>query len=190
MTRFIQAKNYQWCKPGRTVKLVVIHTMEAPEKPGTAGGVASWFAGPTAPMASAHICVDNAEIVECVKPDHIAFGAPGANKVGYHIEHAGFAKQSSADWQDAYSQSMLRLSAGWAADIAKRYDIPVVHLMPDQIKAGASGFCGHVDVTHAFGTPGGHVDPGGAFPWDQYLALVADAMNAPPGESDPATAGA
>jgi len=172
--RFIQAKNYQWAKD-RPIALIVIHTMESPEKPGTAGAVAQWFAGSSAPMASAHVCVDADEIVECVKPEHIAFGAPKANRNGIHIEHAGRAAQSSAQWADEYSVRMLALSARYAAGIAARYGIPIRRLTPGQIAAGEKGFCGHVDVTHAFRTPGGHVDPGPEFPWDLYLTMVQQA---------------
>lgn len=172
---FIQARNYTRADRDH-VRLVVIHTMENAEKPGTALAVARWFASAGAPQASAHVCVDNRDIVECVRAQDVAWGAPKANRDGYHIEHAGRAAQSDADWSDDYSSRMLELSAGHAATIARTYGIPVRRLTPEQIAAGAAGFCGHVDVTRAYKTPGGHVDPGPAFPWGRYLAMVQSAL--------------
>src|SRR5512143_1264144 len=39
--------------------LIVIHTMEHPEKPKTAHDVAAWFGSDAAPQASAHYCIDD-----------------------------------------------------------------------------------------------------------------------------------
>ena len=98
---FIQARN---STPANrtTIDLLVIHTMEAPEKPDTAENVARWFAGSTAPQASAHYCIDDDSIVQCVHDKDVAWHAPGANHNGLGFEHAGFAAQAPKDWQDAY----------------------------------------------------------------------------------------
>lgn len=176
---FIQAKNYT--KAGRTgARLIVIHTMEAPEKPGTALAVAQWFAGPNAPQASAHYCVDNLQIVQCVAELDVAWAAPGANRDGLHIEHAGFAAQTPAQWRDTYSQALLERSSFLAAQLARRYGIPVRKLTVEEVRDGrTSGFCGHADVSLAFGKST-HTDPGKSFPWADYLALVEDAQNGQP----------
>lgn len=168
---FIQAKNYRWANRS-SIRLVCIHTMENPERPNTAESVARWFAGPNAPMASAHLCVDNIDVVECVKPEHVAFGAPNANADGYHIEHAGRASQTAEEWADSYSGAMLQLSAQKCAEICKAYSIPLLKLSPDDIGAGKRGICGHWDVTVAYRTSGGHTDPGAHFPWAHYISLV------------------
>lgn len=177
MMTFIQARNFT--PANRTaIRLIVIHSMEAPEKPGTALAVAKWFAGPNAPQASAHSCIDNAEVILCVHEKDIAWAAPGANRDGLHIEHAGYAKQSAADWSDPFSATMLGLSAEYAAEVAYRYGIPFRKLTVAEVADGKTkGFCGHVDVTNAF-RKGTHVDPGGQFPWDTYLALVTTAAAA------------
>jgi N-acetyl-anhydromuramyl-L-alanine amidase AmpD len=146
--------------------------MEAPEKPGTARAVAHWFEGPNAPQASAHYCIDADETIQCVPEDVVAWAAPGANRRGVHLEHAGFASQTPAAWDDDYSRRVLARSAELAADIAARHQIPIERLTVDELKAGARGFCGHVDVTNAFNGGKGHTDPGPAFPWDRYLELV------------------
>jgi N-acetyl-anhydromuramyl-L-alanine amidase AmpD len=174
---FVQAAHCGPSRKGEPIWLIVIHTMEAPEKPRTAHNVAFWFAGPSAPQASAHYCVDSDDTVQCVKEDMVAWGAPGANRHGIHIEHAGYASQTPTDWQDEYSQRMLLRSAALAADIAKRYGIPVVKLSPgDLADPSATGFCGHVDVTVGRNAGHGHTDPGASFPWGQYLDMVRSAM--------------
>src|SRR5580765_5605799 len=124
---FIQARNYT---KGRThnIDLLVIHTMESPEKPDTAEAVANWFAGATAPQASAHYCIDNNSIVQCDKDTDVAWHAPGANHNGLGFEHAGRAAQSAADWSDDYSDTMLRLSAELIARKCTEYGIPAVFL--------------------------------------------------------------
>ena len=78
------------CGP-HPIDLLVIHTMEAPEKPDTAENVAKWFAGSTAPQASAHYCIDADSIVQCVQDRDVAWHAPGANHNGLGFEHAGTA---------------------------------------------------------------------------------------------------
>lgn len=183
--QFVQARNYT--KSGsRDVKWIVIHTMQNPEKPGTALAVAKWFAGPLAPQASTHYCVDNANIVQCVGELDVAWGAPGANRAGIHIEHAGYAAQTAGEWNDDYSKAMLKLSTRLAAEIAFRWAIPLVWLSPADIVAGKPGICGHVDVTHAFKTKGGHLDPGSAFPKDAYIAAVIAASQELCHDSPPA----
>jgi len=161
----------------KRVDLLVIHTMEAPEKPKTARAVAQWFAGPNAPKASAHWNVDADEIVQSVLERHIAWHAPGANGSGIGIEHAGYARQTEAQWLDAYSLSTLSRSAWLAARICKRWNIPVQRLSITDLRAGHRGFCGHVDVSKAWGKST-HTDPGPNFPWSRYLAMVRAELEA------------
>lgn len=168
---FVQAKN---CGPARglaPIKWIVIHTMQAPEKPYTARAVAHWFAGADAPQASAHYCIDAIETIACVREDTVAWGAPGANRFGVHLEHAGYAEQTPDEWNDDYSIACLARSAELAREIAERYEIPFVHCTPEMLKNGEKGFCGHLDVTVVFNAGKGHTDPGAWFPWGRYLAL-------------------
>lgn len=161
-----------------TIDLVVIHTMEAPEKPTTAENVAAWFAGPNAPQASAHYCVDNDSIVQCVKDRDIAWHAPGANHNGIGIEHAGYARQTPEEWADEYSTAMLARSASLTARLCHKYGIPVVWLDAEALaRPGARGITGHVQCTDAFSGGKGHQDPGPHFPVDGYLALVRAALD-------------
>lgn len=176
--KFVQAKNYT--KAARKkIDLIVIHDMEYPERPNGAEWCADFFAGANAPKASAHYCVDNDSIVQCVKDEDVAWHAPGANNNGIGIEHAGYASQSREQWTDDYSMAELRVSAQLTAALAKKYDIPIVKLSPEELNAGARGFCGHVDATNAFSGGKGHTDPGPNFPWDLYIDLVRSAAEAP-----------
>lgn len=167
---FVQAK---WYHPGGNLPVhrIVVHTMEAPEKGDTAESTARYFAaGSGGRQASAHYCVDNNSIVQCVKETDIAFHAP-PNTGSIGIEHAGYARQTPADWADPYSLAMLDYSARLAADLCLAYHLPIVKRSPADLKAGKQGLCGHVDVSYAFGLST-HTDPGPAFPWAMYLDLV------------------
>jgi hypothetical protein len=170
---FIGARHFTRGRYGSPITLVVLHTMENQEKPNAARQVAQWFAGPTSPEASAHYCVDDKEIVQCVAESDSAWCAPGANRNGLHIEHAGRAGQTPEQWADAYSEMMLRRSAALCADACRRHAVPIKRLSVSEVRAGASGICGHVDVTKAFHEKKGtHWDPGPHFPWAHYIELV------------------
>ena len=171
---FYQAENYTKGSNGNIPHLIVVHTMETPESEGRAKQVAGWFAGKTAPQASAHYMVDDKQIVQSVSEFDTAWAVDDytLNQQSISIEHAGSASQSAAQWEDAYSQAELALSASLASQIAARYRIPLVKLTPEEILAGKSGFCGHVDITVAKKIAGGHTDPGSDFPWTEYLAKV------------------
>jgi hypothetical protein len=152
------------------LRLIVIHTMEAPETTQTAENIAAYFAS-GAVVASAHACVDQDSVVVCLPPTATAFAAPGANADGYQIEHAGYAGQDTAGWADDESQSMLRLSAAHAREIALAAGIPLKHLTNAELAAGEAGFVGHNQVSDVY-KRSDHWDPGTNFPWSQYMSLV------------------
>ncbi len=173
MIEFIQARNYTRTS-GRDVDVIVVHTMEAPEKPGTAKAIAKWFAGPTAPRASGHYCIDNIKIVQGVRDQDVAWAAPGCNHNGIQLEHAGRARQTAADWSDPYSRAMLKLSAKLAARLCKKHHIPIRRVRAAGLRAGRRGITGHVDVSQAFHRSD-HWDPGRNFPWAEYLRWIKNA---------------
>ena len=147
---------------GRTIDLIVIHTMEMDEKGDTAEHCALWFRNPAAKV-SAHYCVDANSIVQCVRDQDIGWHAPGANHDGIGIEHAGRAKQTGRDWSDAYSVAMLERSAALVADLCKKYSIPVTWLYAADLRAGKRGITTHDAVSKAF-KRGSHWDPGHGLP--------------------------
>ena len=155
---------------GRQIDLIVIHTMEMDEKGETAENCAQWFCNPKAKV-SAHYCVDADSIVQCVQDKDVAWHAPGANHDGIGIEHAGRAKQAGRDWSDAYSTAMLERSATLAAELCRKYKIPVTWLFPADLVAGKRGITTHDAVSKAF-KRGSHWDPGQGFPVERYLALI------------------
>ena len=169
---FVRAKSCHEVEGIRAVRLIVMHSMEAPEKGDTAEEIAKFFQNPPRP-ASAHVCVDNNSIVRCVPDNYIAGGAPGANPDGIHIELAGYAKQTEAEWLDDYGRQLLDNAANAAAQFCLKYDIPVRHLTNDQLADGQSkGFVSHAQVSEVF-KRSDHWDPGPGFPWKFFLDSVA-----------------
>lgn len=168
------AKHYTKGPRKHPIDLIVMHTMESQEKIGTAKRVALWFAGKTAPDASAHITVDNKEIVSVVDEQDIAWHAANSDINGRSlgVELAGKASQTKQEWADPFSKAMLDLAAKQVAAWCKKYNIPVVKVEPAQLAKGGKGICGHVDVTKAYKVVGGHTDPGANFPWDFFISLV------------------
>ena len=173
---FIQAKHFTAGRGGKPVRMVVIHTMETPETAGRAHQVSSWFAGPTAPQASAHYCVDNQFIYQSVKEADTAWAVDDfdLNQQSISIELAGTASQTVAAWNDAYSQAELKHLVDLSKELCKTYSIPAVHLTAAQILDGKSkGFAYHSDITAAKKIAGGHTDPGVNFPLANFLKAVS-----------------
>lgn len=164
----IQAK---WFGVKRTdpPRLIVIHDMEFPERMDAAEVIAHDFAtrGENE-KASAHVCIDNNSIVQCVRDSYVAFAAPGANHDGIQMELAGFGAQKTTDWRDFYSNALLGLAADAAAQYALKYDIPIFHLSDDGLRKGNRGLVGHDQVTRVY-RKSDHTDPGFGFPWARFV---------------------
>lgn len=169
--RVVDAANWSRSVGPQIKRLIVIHTMEAPEKGDTAEAVARYFARPST-RASAHYCIDNDSIVQCVPAERVAWHAPGANTVGIGLEHAGYARQTAAQWRDGYSTAMLDLSARLCAELVHHFAIPVAFVDAAGLLARASGITTHHEVTRAWPDKGTHTDPGAAFPLHEYLSNV------------------
>jgi len=86
---FIQAKHFTAGRNGKKPKIIVIHTMETPQSEGRANQVALWFAGSSAPQASAHYMVDDKEVVQSVKEADTAWAVDDQmlNQESISIEH-------------------------------------------------------------------------------------------------------
>lgn len=157
----------------RTVRVVVIHDMEADESKKTAENVAHYFAT-TDTKASAHICVDNDSTIQCVMDNNVAWAAPGANNDGIQIELAGYGKQTKDEWMDDYSKALLERAADATAQYCLKYGIPVVHLTNEELEAGKKGIVGHVQVSQVY-KKSNHTDPGPNFPWLYFISQVEGA---------------
>lgn len=180
--KFVQARNYH---KGRIkkIRLVVWHDMEAAEAHNTAENVADWFAGPDAPMASAHLCGDDDSVVECVKVTDTAFHAPNANADGYGLEQAGYRNQGKGGWRDAFSEATIRNLCRFVAGKPELAHIPDRFLTDAQLADGiTAGHTTHEQITRVLGG-GTHTDPGPDFPKDYAIAQMIAAR----GHAVPAT---
>jgi N-acetyl-anhydromuramyl-L-alanine amidase AmpD len=178
--KFQQAEQYKAIPAGRKVDLVVLHTGELPEQPTGAEAVANYFSRPrdkngNVVTASSHFVHDNDSTVQCVLEKDIAYAAPGANHNGLQIEHAGYARQTAADWADDYSTRELQISAQLTAKLCVKYAIPPNFVDDIGLLAGARGITTHVAVSKAF-KRSTHTDPGPNFPMEHYLELVRQSM--------------
>ena len=164
---FIQAVNYT--PANRTsVDWIVIHSMEVQKRSGVAKNVAAWFAGDSAPKASAHYCVDNEQIYQCVKETDIAWHAPGANQKGIGVELAG---QASDTWDDQYANDVISNGIKLVSDLADRWNIPKVVVLDLDLAKGVRGITTHAEVSKAFKL-GNHWDPGPNFPLQDFVARL------------------
>lgn len=167
----------RWFTPGpprparRRVRLVIIHDMEYPERNAAARAVAQYFAT-TDTQASAHICVDNRETIQCVMDNDVAWAAPGANHDGIQLELAGYARQTRAEWLDPYSLALLQLAAEATAQYCLKYELPVQRLTDAALKAGKRGIVSHAQVSRVY-RKSDHMDPGEGFPWEAFLSFTS-----------------
>lgn len=162
--------NYKKIYGPRDIDLIVFHDMEAPESGETAEAVARYFQR-AGLYASAHYNVDNNSVVRSVLDQDVAYHAPGANHNGIGVEHAGYARQTKAEWLDPYGQAMLLRSAKLVDEICEEYKIPVRFVGVSQLQNGISGITTHAAVSAAF-RKSTHTDPGFNFPMDYYIALI------------------
>ena len=155
--------------------------MEVAESNTTAENVAKRWASTSSPDSSAHLCCDPDSAVECVKPADTAWAAPGANADGYHVELAGFARQSEAEWLDAASKATIRNAVPQVKQVMKDHSIPARWLTDAQLADGVSaGHTTHAQVSRVF-RKSDHSDPGPSFP----AAFVMEQFTAKPAAAKP-----
>lgn len=196
-TSFRQAKYYTAVTgTPRTIRRIVIHDMEAPEKGSTAEAIANYFATITdttrdgKPVKkSAHFCIDNDSVVQCVRLEDVANAAPGANSDGIQLELAGYGNQNRASWLDDYSRAVIDNAARVAAWCCLECDIPPVRLQTAELlDKSKKGIVSHAQVSAAFKLSD-HTDPGPDFPWDLFferLRFHVAALEAATPNDDPA----
>jgi hypothetical protein len=178
---FVEARHYNRA-PRALVDLIVLHCMEAAESATTAERCALYMATlpadlPPNKKKSYHYGVDSDSVVQTV-PDHcVAYGAPGANHNGLHIELAGYARQSRVEWLDPFGTRMLWLAAQLVARKCTERDIPVAYLPAAKlIGPRPRGITTHHEVSLAY-KKSDHTDPGPGFPIDWFLQQVELAMD-------------
>lgn len=179
-------------KPGTDrPRLIVIHTMEAPERDGMARQTAVWVRDSGgAAQVSCHFTVDNAEAIRCVSDTSVAFTQLTPwNDMSLSIEQAGYAGQSAGDWQDPFSVGQRRLVARIVAAWCQKWSIPAEYRTVDDLVdwRNVTGITTHYqlsltsqrpELTSLGYKPGNHTDPGPNYPMDMLLAEVQMLLNA------------
>lgn len=150
-------------RPVNGILWVVLHDEEAT----TAQSAAVWFQNP-ASAGSAHLCVDDDTCYRTLPNSAVAWGAPGANTNGFHIEQAGYAKWSAVIWRKHLRT--LQRAAYKTAIHCHQFGIPPVFVKADGLKAGVKGVTTHAECSKAFG--GDHTDPGPGWPRPLFMWLV------------------
>ena len=161
---------------GRTIDVVVMHTMEIPERPDAAAICARWFQSRVS-RVSAHYCVDAETVIQCVREQDVAWHARGGNARSIGVELAGFARQTAREWEDDYSIAVLVRAASLVADVCRRRRIPVRWLVAGDLLAGRRGVSSHAEVSRAY-RKSDHWDPGPGFPVESFLERVRVAQQA------------
>lgn len=180
---YVEAK-WKTVLPARGIDNICLHSMESPEKGDTAESVAGYFTRIERP-ASAHLNIDNNSIIRSVHDKDVAYAAPGLNHNAVHFEHAGYARQTEADWFDDYSKTMLIKSAEVAAQYCLTYAIPPQYKQASDLTAGglrSKGITTHLQVTRAWPMSGDHTDPGVGFPISWYIQQVQSHISQAPPE--------
>lgn len=154
-----------------TARVLVLHTTENACAPGVARNVAAWFAGPSAPQASAHYVVGPDVTLQGVPLACVAWAAPGANNDGVQIEQVGRAAFSEADWAGEPQQAMLERVAQLLAALCRRFELPAIFLDAAALKRDERGVTTHVEVNRAY-RRSSHTDCGPAYPMEAVLRRV------------------
>ncbi|HEX6871665.1 MAG TPA: peptidoglycan recognition family protein [Micromonosporaceae bacterium] len=171
---FVQAKGYTAGRPDGPPLWIVVHDMEAGESSTRAESTAAYFANPSdGRSVSSHYCVDDNSVVQCVRLADSAWtvgNRPGNNR-GINWELSGYARQTRAEWLDAFGLAMFRQMRPYVQADAARFGIPLVRRTVAELQAFKPGITSHNDLRLAFGGTT-HTDPGAAFPWDVFMAII------------------
>lgn len=142
----------------KAIQGIVVHTAEG----GTKAINIAKYLSTTDRTASAHVVIDDQEIVDLLPDDHTAFHCRGSNSKALGLEIAYFADKWGED--PTYEEAVIALSASWCAQKALQYDIPMERVTIDEWNAGKKGF-----ISHAECDPTRRTDPGANFDWDKFF---------------------
>ena len=152
------------------VRYIVLHDTEG----STAQGAAAYFTT-EASGGSSNVVVDDKECYRTLDDLVIPWGAPPLNTSGFHIEQAGFAAWSTAEWM-AHEATITR-AAYKAALRCQRFSIPPVVLNVSQLRADFAlhsprgGVVTHATISAAF-HDSTHTDPGPNYPISVFMAKL------------------
>lgn len=152
-----------------TIELGVVHCTQGP----TAKGAAAWFAN-TRSRGSAHVVADAVECYRTLPASVIPWGAPGVNVNGWHLELAGYAQWSRAEWlrhRGTLERGAYKLAQNGAGRFPMRFltDRELAAVLK-RSSGRRRGIVSHRQVSRVFG--GTHTDPGAHFPWDVFMGYA------------------
>ena len=154
-------KGQYYSSRSKPIQGIVVHTAEGGRN---ALGIAKYLST-TDRTASAHVVIDDKEIVELVPDDFTAFHCRGSNSKSLGLEIAYFAAKWGED--PVYEEAVIALSASWCAQKAELYDIPMERVTLEEWEAGKKGF-----ISHAECDPARRTDPGANFDWDKFFSYM------------------
>lgn len=162
--------------PQSEITRLVVHSTTGSSACGSARHTAHYFQEESS-GGSSHYVVDACEIIQCVRDNIVAWGAP-PNHGELHVElcdNPGRDEQHKAPitrWDDGDHKKVFDRAIPLVAELCKRHGVPVRKLSTDEVRAGGRGICGHINVSRAF-HESTHWDPGN-FPWAQFIAAVRE----------------
>lgn len=181
-------------KPGRTTgapTMLIIHSAETPETMTAAEGVLAYFAGGSGGRAAgAHYVIDPDTIGQSIPESATAYGVVGYNPEAIHIEIAGKAGQTTAQWVDDYSTKCNLHVIDLAADILTRnpaipfrwltVDMLIADIRADHVSAGITSHANCTAARKACGlSQTGHTDPGAGYPYEYVMHAIGVKLTPP-----------
>ena len=175
------AKHFSAGRQGHSIQVLVLHSAENQELSGQAEHLVQWFAGSTAPEASAQEMIDNKFVKVSVDDKDTSWAVDDfpLNLVSKNYELTGHAANTAAQWADAYETAVIHLAEGEFKKDMHTYGIPAHHLTDSEIVAihngnkTLKGIALHADISRALKISGGHTDPGVHFPLADFLKAIA-----------------
>lgn len=163
-------KNQSDRAPGSSIKLIVLHTTEGHNRPGTEDlkNLASWFNNPKA-QASSHVANDaEGNDARYVSDEKKAWTCAAYNSTSLNIEQVGFSATSQSTWL-SQNQKQLYNTAAWIAHWSEKHNIPIRKGRVFKGRVLLSGVVQHSDL----GVEGGnHGDCGEGYPFKHVLKLA------------------
>lgn len=148
-------------RQAKEIKLIGIHSTESD----TGWPAVAWFQNP-ASEGSANMVVDDTKAWRTLPDLIVPWAAPPKNTSGWHIEFAGRAKWTTAEWMK--HRRMLDRGAYKIALRAFWYDIPLTQVGVVGLRLGKKGVVYHSTIAKAY-FQSDHTDPGPGFPLKYVL---------------------
>lgn len=156
----------------------VVHDAETPLRAGYTDSIVEMFrVGPKA-GTSAHAMVDPVKAIKMLPDNVVAYAAgPKANPLGWHLEQAGYASFTRAQWTTPDGMAQLRRAGACLREVHDTWGIPKRWMTDDQLRRAAAGdrsaggMTTHKQVTRVLGGTT-HTDPEENYPRDLLLEAV------------------